>query len=234
MGDEVFGGFDESRRAFLKKALGLAFVAPAVVSFTMDALFEPAQAVPNMTCPNQTFPNQTCTNTITGNYNGPISVTSGTMCIKNATINGSVTVSNGASLSVENSTIKGSLNSNHGDTLWVTGSTITGPVTVNGNTGFVLIGGNGVNGAAGNTLGGGLTVFGNENGVRIDGNQIKGTVTVSNNSGGCGFDPVTGAPGAIIVDHNTIGGSLSGTGNNPPPQGTNSVAGSTGGQFRVT
>ena len=225
MGDEVFGGFDESRRAFLKKALGLAFVAPAVVSFTMDALFEPAQAAPNMTCPNQTFPNQTCTNTITGNYNGPINVTSGTMCIKNATVNGNVTVSNGASLSVENSTIKGGLTANHADAVWVTGSNITGAVTVNGSTGFVRI--------DGNTLGSGLTVSGNQNGVRIAGNQINGSVNVSNNVGGCGVDPVTGATGAIIVDNNTIGGSLSGTGNNPPPQGTNSVAGSTGGQFRV-
>jgi hypothetical protein len=53
------------RRAFLKKAAGAALIAPAIVSFGMDAIAEggttsglPAQSQPNQCLPNQCFPNQ--------------------------------------------------------------------------------------------------------------------------------------------------------------------------------
>jgi hypothetical protein len=54
------------RRAFLKKAVaGTALIAPAIVSFGMDATAEgrkgsglPAQSQPNQCLPNQCFPNQ--------------------------------------------------------------------------------------------------------------------------------------------------------------------------------
>jgi hypothetical protein len=53
------------RRAFLKRAAGAVFIAPAIVSFGMDAIAEapsasglPAQSQPNQCFPNQSFPNQ--------------------------------------------------------------------------------------------------------------------------------------------------------------------------------
>jgi hypothetical protein len=225
MGDDVLGGFDESRRAFLKKALGVAFVAPAVVSFTMDALFEPAQAAPNMTCPNQTFPNQfTCTpaNTITGPVYGNVIVNSGSKCIKGATIYGNVSISNGADVNIEDSTLKAGLASNGGGTLLLTGTSVAGQVNVNGNTGFVRIGGSG---GDANILSNSLALTNNLGGLLVENNQIAGSVSVVNNTGGCD----------IRVINNTIKGSLSGSGNNPPAQASgNTVSGQKAGEFANT
>lgn len=50
---------DLSRREFIRRCLAVGFVAPAIVSFTLDELSTPAFAAPNQTKPNQTKPNQT-------------------------------------------------------------------------------------------------------------------------------------------------------------------------------
>ncbi|MDQ1442512.1 MAG: hypothetical protein QOG97_2740, partial [Acidimicrobiaceae bacterium] len=125
----------------------------------------------------------TCTRTITGSSVG-IAVTgeSGTVCIRNASVSGAITISGGVALDVENSTITGATTVNKGSAARICGSRTAG-VGISESKGFVLVGDSGDDGCAVNTIGGTLSLTGNINGVEAIGNHVSGSIIVTGNSG---------------------------------------------------
>ncbi|WP_235846873.1 M20/M25/M40 family metallo-hydrolase [Neobacillus soli] len=83
----------------------------------------------------------TCTTTLTGNQNG-IDVTEGVICLKNATVDGEVTVHQGASLVVFNSTINGSMHTEAANAVQMFGTTVNGPSYISGTVSNVTLAGN--------------------------------------------------------------------------------------------
>jgi hypothetical protein len=214
------GSFDESRRRFLKTAVTAAFVAPTVVSFTLDALARPSQAAGNMTvfCPNSSTGNGSVTPTTikTGVINGAVNITSGSWLFDNATVTGSITVSNGADVELRNTEVKGGFTANGARDVSIgIGSTLQA-ITINKSIGFVYI--------DGNTIKGNVTLTQNMAGLRVSNNQITGSVALSAN--------VTTCPGGgHVVDGNTIGGGVSAFNDVPPATGVNTVAGAHAGEL---
>lgn len=121
-----------------------------------------------------------CTTTITGTHGGVIAL-SGATCLRNATISGSIIVSNGASLDIENSKVSGSVSASAPRTLRVCGST-TGAITSAHATAFVLIG-DPTNNCAANTVNGSITLTYNTGGLVVIGNTVSGSFLATNNSG---------------------------------------------------
>jgi len=162
--------------------------------------------------------NQTvrCTRTLTGPQSGGLNLTSGSTCITNATVNGSITISTGAAVSISDSQLNGSISATGGLALTICGSTVHGSVGVNGSAKYVLIGDAGDDGTpacAGNTLTGTTMISGSKGQVEFGGNKVTGSV-ILNDSSGTGPDEETTAS---EIEANTIGGSISCTGNTPPP-----------------
>ena len=141
----------------------------------------------------------TCTTTITGRYNGPLTVSSGLTCVDNATVGGPVTVRAGASLIVTGGSIAGPVTATAAGQVSLSGTAVSGPVTVTGATGAVLVEDGRVSGP--------ITISNGTGGVRVDAVTANGPVTLRNNTGG----------EAVVVAANTIAGPLSCSGNNPAP-----------------
>ncbi|HXA28126.1 MAG TPA: putative Ig domain-containing protein [Candidatus Angelobacter sp.] len=166
---------------------------------------------------------------------GSLTISGGSACINGARISGGVSVSGGASVSIVNSTIGSGLTSNGAHLLTVCLSSVGSSMQVSNSTGFVLIGSNGDDTAmpcAGNSINGGVTLNGNTGGLEVGGNpSIKGAVTVNNNVlAGSAVDAENGAP---EIEHNSIKGSLSCSGNAPAPindGAPNTVSGARAGQ----
>ncbi|MFI5693527.1 M64 family metallopeptidase [Kribbella sp. NPDC051586] len=74
-------------------------------------------------------PAPTCTTTISGTRNGPLYLRSGVTCLTNATVNGPVLVSAGASLVATDSRVSGPVRADQAADLQLLRSTIAGPVT---------------------------------------------------------------------------------------------------------
>lgn len=186
-----------------------------------------------------------CTTTITGTHATRLAVTSGITCLVNATQNGQVTVSSGASLAVTNSTVNGSVTATGAASISYCGSTQSGSLSFSGTAGAVTLGGTLPSGTAcaadtipssitisgttgpvvvsGVTENGTLTLSGNTGGVTVNGVRLSGSASVQNNTGSA----------AVVVSGNTVNGSLSCTGNTPAPvdNGTvNTVSGKASGQ----
>ncbi|MGW5748409.1 GH92 family glycosyl hydrolase [Amycolatopsis sp. NPDC003861] len=84
-------------------------------------------------------PDAACTKTITGASSGPLSVSSGTVCLENATVSGPVTVSGGASLIVRGGQVKGPLAATGAAQVVLNRTKVAGPVAITGATGTVSI-----------------------------------------------------------------------------------------------
>ena len=84
-------------------------------------------------------PDAACTKTITGTQSGPLSVSSGTVCLVDATVNGPVTVGSGASLIVRGGKINGPLAATGAGQVVLNRTKIGGPVAITGVTGTVSI-----------------------------------------------------------------------------------------------
>ncbi len=84
-------------------------------------------------------PDAACTQTITGDRKGPLSVSSGTVCLQGATVSGPVTVSPGASLIVRGGEIKGPLAATGAGQVVLNRTKVGGPVAITGATGQVSI-----------------------------------------------------------------------------------------------
>lgn len=175
---------------------GLSPVVSATVSMTIDP-----------------FVPQPPTQTITGDFTGPVTVGAGqSVLISNARVTGPVTVTAGGTLSVANSSVSQGITADAPAFLTVCGSSVSGPSTVPGQgvvvrnaTGPVIIG-DPANGCALNRIAGDLTADGNKISVTIGGNTVSGTATVINNVGS-----------APVVKANTIFKVLACSGNTPAP-----------------
>ncbi|MER7244872.1 M64 family metallopeptidase [Kribbella sp. NPDC000426] len=120
-------------------------------------------------------PAPACTTTITGTYSGPLYLRSGVTCLTNATVNGPVLVTAGASLVSTDSRINGPVRADQAADLQLLRSTVAGPVTADRVTASVVIVGSTVQGPvsvtngstaqppalAGNTVNGPLVCSGN-------------------------------------------------------------------------
>ncbi len=136
--------------------------------------------------------------TITGNHPGAVIVATGTTCVLNGTVGGSVTVQSGAALDVENSTVAGAITASNAESVRVCGSNVGGSVTVTGATGLVIVGDPGDAACAPNTISGTLSLQGNTGGVEAIGNDVQAVVAINN----------TG-PGPFPGDLTTITGNTS-------------------------
>ena len=88
-----------------------------------------------------------------------------------------------------------------------TADTIAGAVTITGASAPVTV--------TGLTQRGALTLENDTAGVTLDGSRLIGGVVIDNNT--------ATAPAVITVSGNTVTGSLSCTGNNPPPTDNGSI-----------
>ncbi|MFB7445937.1 Ig-like domain repeat protein [Streptomyces mirabilis] len=169
-----------------------------------------------------------CTNNITGSP-GAVFTSGESTCIVNATIGGTVHGAADGALFISNSTIRGSVLSFNGMLLSVCRSTVTGTVNVTGASGFVMVGDPGDDGCTGNKIAGSVLLGNNRSGLEVVANQVGGSVQVAGTTGTGPFPEDTRAE----IEGNTIGGSLSCTGNTPAPTNDgnpNTVTGSRIGQ----
>ena len=84
-------------------------------------------------------PDAACTRTITGTSAGPLSVTSGTVCLRDATVSGPVTVTGGASLLVRGGQVQGPISVSGAGQVLLDRTKVGGPVSITGTTGPVAI-----------------------------------------------------------------------------------------------
>ncbi len=132
----------------------------------------------------------TCTTTITGDHAGVV-LGPGSTCILGGTITGSLVVPRGAALDLEGVTVTGSVNANGASLVRICGSTMNS-LTVNGSTGFVLVGDPGDDNCTSNTIKGSLTLINNTGGLDAIGNHVAGAITITGNSGTGPFPSDTG------------------------------------------
>jgi uncharacterized repeat protein (TIGR01451 family) len=151
----------------------------------------------------------TATNNVTGQQPGSVNASSGSWCIVNATIPGSLTVGSGATVTVLNSTIAGGISSSGAGSLKVCGTSAGSGVSVSNSTGFVVLGDPIDDNCAGNTFHGSVSVTSNHAGVELGSNTITAGLTVISNHGASGEDLHP------EVEANHIGSSLICPGNSP-------------------
>jgi hypothetical protein len=131
----------------------------------------------------------------------------GTTCLKNATQDGAITVTNGHELSVVDSKITGAVTSTSSAPFtFCHSSTVRGAIKVSNSKNTVLIGDNGLPCPA-NIIDGAVTLDSNGGGVQLGGNSIAGAVTANQNI----------APAGTVISNNHIGGKLTCSGNTPAP-----------------
>ena len=154
------------------------------------------------------FATGACTNTITGAHSGTMTLSGpGTTCLKNATQDGAITVSNGHELSVVDSKITGAVTSTSSAPFtFCHSSTVRGAIQVSNSTNLVVIGDDGV-ACPTNIVDGAVTLDSNKGGVQLGGNSIGGAVTANGNIAASG----------TIIENNHIGGKLTCSGNTPAP-----------------
>jgi len=177
---------------------------------------------------------RTCTRTVTGTVVANINVLSGTTCLKDLTMQGSVTVAPGAALSVINATIGGgSIWTFAASAITICDSRIGGSVNVLSSTGYVLIGDGGdgpapPNNCSGNIFGGTVTLLANTGGLEVGGNTLGSALFVVANTGSLPIEDK-----GTEIEGNTINGNLICLGNAPAPTNDtilNKVLGSRAGQ----
>ncbi|MEO7556423.1 MAG: Ig-like domain-containing protein [Acidimicrobiales bacterium] len=165
---------------------------------------------PNESVVVQPFTGPQPTQTITGD-SGPVTVNAGqSVLISGGRVVGGVTVNPGGALTVVNSQIRGSITASSPAFFSLCGVQVSvsapAPALTVSNAAVPIRVGDPANGCARNTFGGPVNITGNL-AVTFVGNIVYGAATVNNNG-----------PGSTIVGGNTIYvGTLSCTGNNPPP-----------------
>ncbi|RCW44709.1 glycosyl hydrolase family 43 [Halopolyspora algeriensis] len=153
-----------------------------------------------------------CTSTITGSHPGPLHVSAGVACLRDAVVTGPVRVAPEASLVAVRSAIAGPIEAHRPGAVWLAGGTVSGPVRIDRATGIVRL--------DGTTVSGRVSVTGSSGGVTVVRSALHGSVSVHGNAG----------TRPIVVAGNRIAGALACTGNVPLPAGDrrlNSVRGAT-------
>ncbi|MCA1845098.1 MAG: hypothetical protein LC792_18270 [Actinobacteria bacterium] len=160
-----------------------------------------------LTPTSDAFATGTCTNTVTGAHSGTMTLSGpGVTCLRNATQDGAITVTNGHELSVVDSKITGAVTStSNAPFTFCHSSTVRGAIKVSNSTNPVVIGDNGA--CAANVIDGAVTLDANKGGTQLAGNSIGGAVTASQNVASSG----------PVISNNHIGGMLTCSGNSPAP-----------------
>jgi hypothetical protein len=126
-----------------------------------------------------------CPKLVTGSVSNSVSL-SGSACVMNATIGGSINIAAGASVAVVNSQApKGSLTAKGAAEVMVCGSTTGASVNISYSTGLVVVGDSGKLMCAANSVGSSLSLQNNTHGVRALHNTVGNVITKSNS----GLDP---------------------------------------------
>jgi 5'-nucleotidase len=177
-----------------------------------------------LTTPTAASATGACTNTITGAHSGTMTLSGpGTTCLKNATQDGAITVTNGHELSVVDSKVYGAITSTSSAPFtFCHSSTVRGAIKVSNSMNTVMIGDNGLPCPA-NIVDGAVTLDSNGGGVQLGGNSIAGAVTANQNIGASG----------TVISNNHIGGKLTCSANLPAPANNgqgNTVSGERVGQ----
>jgi hypothetical protein len=118
---------------------------------------------------------------LTGPSSGPLNVAAGqAICIgPGSSQSGPVTVAAGGALDLEGATITGPLVAVRAAVVRICGATLIGPLTISGNSGSVLVGGEG---CGPNTVVGPVRVTDNAGGVEVAGNRVFGPLRVTGNA----------------------------------------------------
>ena len=142
---------------------------------------------------------------ITGTYSPSTTVAKGqTLCAgPGTTLKGSITVQTGGYLALNGAVALGAIKATSPAAVTICGSTLQGAVTINGATGFVLIG-DGASDCSADSISGSVTLNSNTGGLEFAGDTTGGSVSVTGNSGS-GPLPSQLFP---VVRSDTIGGSL--------------------------
>jgi Big-like domain-containing protein len=153
-----------------------------------------------------------CAKNVSGSV-GAQSISGGSACFTNATVNGGVNISQGANVYFSNSTVGGALTATSPGTIGICGGQVKGQVSISGASGFVLVGGDTAS-CPGVKISGSV-LLNNNHGLRLGGNQVlSGAVSVTNNNA-IDIDPIVGGPAGTVITRNTIGGKLACSGNVP-------------------
>lgn len=170
------------------------------------------------TDPNPANNRSTANTTVRCDYNltgrQPALTLSGaqTWCVTGATVNGLISIRNGANVVIAGSTVQGRISATGGGMLSICGSHVQ-TISVSGATGFVLIGDPGDDACGANAVAGGVTLTSNRAGLEVSkNNSIGGTVELSSNSGVGPFPDDTRPE----IEGNIITGSLLCSGDTPP------------------
>jgi uncharacterized repeat protein (TIGR01451 family) len=168
---------------------------------------------------------------LTTTHSGALTVAAGqSLCVgSGGQVIGPVTVQPGGALALTGANIQGKVVSTGALAISFCRSTFTASVSIQGTTGYVLIGGDSddAGGCGGNAIPASLTISSNTGGIEASSNTVTGPVTVTNNSGS-GLFAEDGVP---EFEANQVTGPLVCSGNIPSVtnQG-NSVVGPRSGQ----
>ncbi|GAA4865255.1 hypothetical protein GCM10025787_58770 [Saccharopolyspora rosea] len=88
-----------------------------------------------------TVPVVGCRQTRTGRIDGPVEVSEGVLCLRDATVRGSVRVLPGAALVSVDSVVTGRVQAHGAQAVWLSGGRVGGPVDVTGTSGLVRLDG---------------------------------------------------------------------------------------------
>jgi beta-glucosidase len=121
----------------------------------------------------------TCTSTLSANHTGPLSVTSGVLCIGNTTVTGPVSVKSGASLVANGTRFTGPLNASGAATVSLCGARVTGPLSID--KASIVVVGNPLGGCAANTVTGPVKVTNTAGLSILGGNRITGSFHCTGN-----------------------------------------------------
>ena len=164
-----------------------------------------------------------------GSAGGSINLAPGSTSISGASVGGNITVPAGSSLILTNSTVGGNITATNPGSITICGSTVGNTVKISGASGFVLLRDAGDDGCAPNTFRTSVTLTSNHGAVDLVGNHIGSNTSVT---GTTGTGPFLPDDQGAELEGNTIGGTLSCSGNTPIANdgNPNSVAGARSGQ----
>ena len=166
-----------------------------------------------------------CTASLAGTVTGGLTVGAGqSVCLpSNVTVRGAVKVNPGGALYVGGgSSLSGTLTASGAAAIELCASSVSGGAEITNTTGFVLLGDAGDDGTPGcgpNTISGSLSLVGNRGGLEVGGNTVSGSVTVNGTIAPSAppFASIAEDLRAPEVEANVITGTLSCSGNAPPP-----------------
>lgn len=147
-----------------------------------------------------------CDQTISGNHHGPVRAGAGGLCLIDATVKGSINVTDGGRLVIQDSTVTGPVTTTEASTVAICGSQVGGPVKLTGSTAAISVGDT-TAACDPSTIRGRLSITDTAGPVVVDRSEIGGTVTLSGGSSEL----------APVLSGLTARGSLSCSGNAVAP-----------------